>query len=142
MWLSWRPKRSIGYSESNDGLHWSPPKVVFGPLEGSEWEGDEINRPCVIKFEGGYLMWYSGQMNPYNENGTSKIGYATGSDGIHWSRPFSRPVLSPDCAWEKNSLMCPHVNYNEEKRLFEMWYSGGSNHEPDAIGYARQSRWN
>ena len=32
--------------------------------------------------------------------------------------------------------MCPHVNYNEKRKIYEMWYSGGGQHEPDAIGYA------
>ena len=32
--------------------------------------------------------------------------------------------------------MCPHVEWNHEKKLFRMWYSGGEQYEPDAIGYA------
>ena len=43
MWFSWRPKRAIGYTESADGIHWKEPVVVLKPVEGSEWEADEIN---------------------------------------------------------------------------------------------------
>ena len=136
MWLSWRSKKSIGYCESEDGIHWTAPKVVLAPLEGSDWEGDELNRPSVLKVGEKYRMWYSGQMLPYVEGGTSDIGYAESDDGIHWIRPFSKPVLSPSAKWEKKSLMCPHVNYNEKRKIYEMWYSGGGQHEPDAIGYA------
>ena len=32
--------------------------------------------------------------------------------------------------------MCPHVMWNEEKDLYEMWYSAGEQYEPNAIGYA------
>ena len=32
--------------------------------------------------------------------------------------------------------MCPHVLWDEPARLFRMWYSGGEQYEPDAIGYA------
>ena len=48
MWFSWRPKRAIGYTESADGIHWKEPVVVLKPVEGSDLEADEINRPSVI----------------------------------------------------------------------------------------------
>ena len=32
--------------------------------------------------------------------------------------------------------MCPHVLWDEEKKLYRLWYSGGEQYEPDAIGYA------
>jgi predicted GH43/DUF377 family glycosyl hydrolase len=45
-------------------------------------------------------------------------------------------VLSPDQPWEKVAVMCPHVQWDESAKLFHMWYSGGEQYEPDAIGYA------
>ena len=86
MWFSWRPKRAVGYTESTDGIHWENPCVVLEPLPGSSWEADEINRPAVIHHNGQYMMWYSGQMKPYLEDGRSVIGLAVSSDGIHWER--------------------------------------------------------
>ncbi len=32
--------------------------------------------------------------------------------------------------------MCPHVIYDEKAKLYRMWYSGGEQHKPNAIGYA------
>ena len=32
--------------------------------------------------------------------------------------------------------MCPHVLWDETARLYRMWYSGGEQYEPDAIGHA------
>ena len=32
--------------------------------------------------------------------------------------------------------MCPHVLWDDQSRRFRMWYSGGEQYEPDAIGYA------
>ena len=32
--------------------------------------------------------------------------------------------------------MCPHVLWDAQTRLFRMWYSGGEQNEPNAIGYA------
>jgi predicted GH43/DUF377 family glycosyl hydrolase len=134
MWVSWRPKQSIALVESMDGVHWSePPRIVLGPRQESGWE-DDINRPVVIKREDGYHLWYTGQ-----SHGHSRIGYATSADGVVWKRMSESPVLAPDKPWEKVALMCPDVVWDARAKLFRMWYSGGEQYEPDAIGYATSS---
>lgn len=131
MWLSWRPKQSVALVESKDGIHWSePPQIVLGPRKETGWE-DDINRPVVLRREDGYHLWYTGQAK-----GHSSIGYATSSDGISWKRMSDRPVLTSEQAWEKVAVMCPHVLWDAETKLFRMWYSGGEQNEPNAIGYA------
>lgn len=137
MWLSWRPKRSIAIVESKDGIKWTePPQIVLGPRPESGWE-DEVNRPVVLKKNDGYHMWYTGQTKPGEHNGRSWIGYATSHDGVSWKRMSNKPVLSADQSWEKNiAVMCPHVIWDASEKLFKMWYSGGEQGEPDAIGYA------
>jgi hypothetical protein len=69
MWFSWRQKASVALVESKDGFHWSTPVIVLGPNKASGWE-DNINRLVVIKQDGVYRMWYTGQAN-----GHSAIGY-------------------------------------------------------------------
>jgi len=130
MWFSWRPKKSIALVESRDGIHWSDPLIVLGPNNETGWD-DDINRPVVVKRSGGYHMWYTGQAG-----GHSGIGYATSGGGKTWKRLSKKPVLSADEPWEKVAVMCPHVIWDEEKKLYRMWYSGGEQYEPDAIGYA------
>ena len=133
MWFSWRPKASIALVESKDGFHWSTPAIVLAPNKASGWE-DDINRPVVIKQDGVYRMWYTGRVN-----GHSAIGYATSSDGVVWRRISDKPVLSPDKPWEKVAVMCPDVIWDAKAKLYKMWYSGGDQYEPDAIGYATSS---
>jgi predicted GH43/DUF377 family glycosyl hydrolase len=131
MWLSWRPKQSLALVESKDGIHWSePPQIVLGQRKETGWE-DDINRPVVLKRQDGYHLFYTGQAK-----GHSAIGYATSADGIVWKRMSDRPVLSPEKPWEKVAVMCPHVLWDAQSRLFRMWYSGGEQNEPNAIGYA------
>jgi predicted GH43/DUF377 family glycosyl hydrolase len=130
MWFSWRPRKSVALVESQDGLHWSEPRIVLGPRNETGWE-DDINRPVVLKRQDGYHAWYTGQAK-----GHSWIGYATGPDGVTWKRASNQPVLSPEKPWEKVALMCPHVIWDQTVRRFRMWYSGGEQYEPDAIGYA------
>jgi beta-1,2-mannobiose phosphorylase / 1,2-beta-oligomannan phosphorylase len=134
MWISWRPRQSIALVESKDGIHWSePPRIVLGPRRETGWEGD-VNRPVVIKRDDGYHMWYTGQ-----SRGRSRIGYATSPDGVVWKRMSETPVLSPDQPWEKVAVMCPDVLWDAGAKTFRMWYSGGEQYEPDAIGYATGS---
>jgi predicted GH43/DUF377 family glycosyl hydrolase len=130
MWFSWRPKQSIALVESADGLAWSKPDIVLGPNRKSGWE-DDINRPVVIKQGGLYQMWYTGQAK-----GKSWIGHAVSSDGKLWKRTGDRPVLSAEKPWEKVAVMCPHVLYDEREKVYRMWYSGGEQYEPNAIGHA------
>ncbi|MGA1997588.1 MAG: family 43 glycosylhydrolase, partial [Bryobacteraceae bacterium] len=131
MWGSWRPKKSVALFESADGIHWSEPVVVLSPNPGTAWEED-INRPSVLKKADGYHMWYTGQAGGKH----SWIGYATSPDGKVWKRMSEAPVLSPDLPWEKAAVMCPNVLWDEAAGLYRMWYSGGEQYEPDAIGYA------
>jgi beta-1,2-mannobiose phosphorylase / 1,2-beta-oligomannan phosphorylase len=130
MWFSWRPKKSIALVESKDGIEWTKPVIVLGPNPKTEWEKD-INRPVVIKNGDLYQMWYTGQAR-----GKSWIGYATSNDGTTWHRESDKPVLSADRPWEKVAVMCPHVVYDPKAKLYRMWYSGGEQNEPNAIGYA------
>jgi hypothetical protein len=130
MWFSWRPRKSIALVESGDGIRWSRPVIVLGPNEATDWEND-LNRPIVLRNGDRYQMWYTGQAR-----GRSWIGYATSRDGKTWQRMSDKPVLSPEKPWEKVAVMCPHVLYDGEEKRYRMWYSGGEQYEPDAIGYA------
>ena len=129
MYFSWRPKRSLALVESADGINWSEPRIVLGPSD-SGWE-ERVNRPGIVKHDGMYHMWYTGQTLKQ-----SYIGYVTSKNGVQWKRACDKPVLTPEEPWEKVAVMCPHVIWDEETRLYHMWYSAGDQYEPNAIGYA------
>ena len=95
------------------------------------WE-DDINRPVVLKRGDTYHMWYSGS----RPRAFVRSATPPAADGIAWKRMSDRPVLSPEQPWEKVAVMCPHVLWDEQAQLFRMWYSGGEQNEPNAIGYA------
>ncbi len=130
MWASWRPKKSIALFESADGIRWSESKITLSPEPDTGWE-DDVNRPVVVKKAGLYHMWYTGQ-----SHGRSSIGFVTSTDGLTWKRVTAHPVLLPDQTWEKVAVMCPDVIWDAHDGTFKMWYSGGEQYEPDAIGYA------
>jgi len=130
MWFSWRPQKSIAYTESRDGIHWQQPVVALTPYAESGWE-DDVNRPVVVHRGRQYEMWYTGQAQ-----GHSAIGYAVSADGLKFERKAHQPVLRSDVAWEKGAAMCPHVLWDGKIRTYQMWYSAGDQYEPDSIGYA------
>lgn len=130
MWFSWRPRGSIAYCESADGVRWGEPQIALGPDPTSGWE-DAVNRPVVMRQADRYHMWYTGQTAV-----RSAIGYATSLDGSVWLRASGHPVLSADASWEQEAVMCPHVLWDDATGVLRMWYSGGAQYEPDAIGHA------
>ncbi|MCT9931158.1 hypothetical protein N5079_13115 [Planotetraspora sp. A-T 1434] len=130
MWFSWRNANAIAYVQSVDGISWTKPRSVLSGIPDT-WE-QEINRPSVIYNSrlGMYQMWYTGQ------NGISKIGYATSTDGITWTRSARNPVMRAGNAWEKNTVLNPSVLWNSRSNVYQMWYAAGFDYEPKAIGYA------
>jgi len=139
MFCSWRPQRSIALSTSQDGLSWTKPSICLAYNDSSGWERD-VNRPIVIRKDGKYLMWYTGE-----NDSVSAIGFAISEDGHQFRRISSHPVLVADQPWEKKALMCPYVIWDDTLKIFRMWYSGGEQYEPDAIGYATSNdgvHWN
>lgn len=135
MFSSWRPQKSIAVHYSKDGVNWTPPKIVL-PFQEEGWQYD-LNRPGILLKDGVYHMWYTGQVrNVKGYKGVrSRIGYATSTDGVNFKRR-QQPVMEPTEKWEGESIMCPHVIWDESEKLFKMWYSGGETFEPNEIGYA------
>lgn len=129
--FSWRPKKSVAVTFSDDGIHWEEPQITLGPDETSGWE-EKINRNCVIKVNGKYKMWYTGQANGY-----SAIGYAESDDGINFKRVSTTPILTRERDWEGFSVMNPCVLF--EDNIYKMWYAAGETFEPNVLAYAEST---
>ena len=56
-----------------------------------------VFNPTVVKRGHEFVMLYRAQ----DARGTSRIGYASGTDGVHFT-PRAEPVLSPEAEYEKN----------------------------------------
>jgi predicted GH43/DUF377 family glycosyl hydrolase len=91
----------------------------------------------VVKTDSGFMMWYSGE----DVNMIDRIGMATSSDGVSWTRYAQNPVLAGGARGEWD-----HDSVNEawvvsDGGAFKMWYSGqtyGTNDQLATyeIGYA------
>ncbi|MGN1410534.1 MAG: hypothetical protein ACI4XJ_10220 [Eubacteriales bacterium] len=128
--VSWRPKKALAVTFSEDGIHWSEPQITLSCDPSSGWE-DDINRSCVLPSPdgNGFLMWYTGQAK-----GKSYIGIARSKDGMTFERFRTGPVLSPEKDFEGESVMNPFVMYENGK--FRMWYAAGETYEPNVLCYA------
>jgi predicted GH43/DUF377 family glycosyl hydrolase len=121
----------IGYATSPDGIVWT--KYAGNPLDldtPGEWDDYSVSAPSVLFEDGLYKMWYSGF-----DGSNWRIGYATSSDGIVWTKYAGNPVLDLGAPgeWDDYHVYTPSVLFKDG--TYKMWYSGedGSN---DRIGYA------
>ena len=126
--FSWRPKKSLAVTFSDDGIHWEMPQTTLSFDDNTGWE-ERVTRNCVLKIDNKYKMWYTGHARGY-----CFIGYAESDDGINFKRVLTEPVLISDHYWEKTAVMNPCVLYEDGK--YKMWYAGGETYEPNALGYA------
>lgn len=131
MYFSWRPKKAIALVRSADGLSWTQePEICLKANPASGWE-DDLNRSCTVYRDGIWHMWYTGQ-----SKGWSRIGYATSTDGVHFTRVRREPVLVPEHPYETPSTMNPYVRWDAARGVWRMWYAGGEQHEPNVLCYA------
>lgn len=65
--------------------------------QGTSWESAGTFNPAVVFHNGKFVMLYRAQ----DASGTSRLGYAESTDGIHFKRR-SEPVLSPETDYEKD----------------------------------------
>jgi predicted GH43/DUF377 family glycosyl hydrolase len=64
---------------------------------GNGWESAGTFNPAVIEYDGKVVMLYRAQ----DGAGTSRLGYAESTDGIHFTRR-AEPVMSPEAEYEKD----------------------------------------
>jgi predicted GH43/DUF377 family glycosyl hydrolase len=98
-WESHYSKWHIGMATSTDGLNWAKHSspVLLGT---SDWEY-QVQVSSVLKYNGIYYMYYSGK---YQANYVYRIGVATSTDGINWTRYSGNPILIPSSPWEGNTI--------------------------------------
>jgi len=95
-----------------------------------EWDDTEAAYAHVLYDGSTYRMWYSGAPQQF----TYRIGYATSSDGLNWTKDtLNNPVLGLGApgAFDDTDVWLPWVL--QEADTFKMWYMG--NLGTGGIGY-------
>jgi predicted GH43/DUF377 family glycosyl hydrolase len=98
----------IGLATSADGVTWdrqAAPVLEMGPLHG--WDERGLGDPYVIEAGGQLFLFYTG----IDRARRQRLGIARSSDGVHWTRLRSNPVLEIglDGAFDENGLGEPAV---------------------------------
>jgi hypothetical protein len=128
------PLYQIKYAESKDGFAWDRINKTCIPYS---FDGEANARPCVIKENGRYRMWYCyrGSIDYRTDVAQSyRIGYAESPDGLDWTRLDDRVGIdrSP-LGWDSVMLAYPFVY--EHRGVKHMLYNGNGFGET-GIGYA------
>jgi len=94
-----------------------------------EWDGIRVTEPSVLFRDGLYRIWYTGESGGYSQ----RIGYATSSDGIEWTKCVQNPVITPRVSG--GFVYSSSVIFRNGK--YEMWYVDvPRNGQPRHISYA------
>jgi predicted GH43/DUF377 family glycosyl hydrolase len=103
------------------------------------WE-TAVCQPCVLKMDNIYHLWYTGKHYEDSRKAYTAgvIGHGISKNAHNW-KAGSEPVLVPDQLWEADSVQYPSVMWDEDAKLFKMWYSAGDVDDPASIGYAESS---
>ena len=129
------PYYHIKYAESRDGISWKQDGRVCIDFKSPEEGG--IARPCVIKEDGQYRMWYShrGDAN-YRTLGKQsyRIGYAESPDGLAWQRRDELAGIDiSESGWDSDMIEYPYVYDHLGKRYL---FYNGNGFGQSGIGYA------
>ncbi|MCK4500342.1 hypothetical protein KAU11_07585 [Candidatus Babeliales bacterium] len=105
----------IKYAESKDGIDWIRKGIVC--IDFKSKDEYAISRPCVIKENSIYKMWYSYRGESY------RIGYAESTDGLQWERKDEEAGIDvSDSGWDSEMIEYPFVF--DHKGCRYMLYNG------------------
>jgi predicted GH43/DUF377 family glycosyl hydrolase len=124
---------STGYAVSSDGINWTryPGNPIMRPGPAGSWDAAEADVASILLEGTTYKMWYIGSSGNFNY----RIGYATSSDGLQWTKYANNPVLDvgPSGTWDESIVFTPDVHF--DGLTYEMWYHG-FNRSDSRIGHA------
>lgn len=82
----------IGLAHSTDLLHWEAGDPILHPEDGAEWERGGLYKPCLVKSNGKYYLFYNAKNNtqkPWHE----QTGVAESTDLKTWKRYAENPII-------------------------------------------------
>jgi hypothetical protein len=128
------PSYQIKYAESADGISWTRNDTV---CLNYTFEGEANARPCVLKENGKYRMWYCfrGSVDYRTDKAQSyRLGYAESRDGRNWQRMDDKVGIDrSDDGWDSIMMEYPCV-YEHSGRKYLLY--NGNGFGETGFGYA------
>ncbi len=145
---------TVALATSTDGLTWTKQGTVLSSGGSTSWERDEVS-PNFMLVEGGvYKLWYHGGGYFMGGQGTrygaARVGYATSTDGMTWTKYAGNPVLDigPSGAFDDEQVAEPRIT--KIGTTYRMYYTGrnasskrqslGMATSTDGISWTKDSR--
>jgi len=109
------------------------PKVILDLGAAGSWDDERVGDPDVIKVGNKWYMYYHGY-----DGSNMRIGLATSTDLVSWSKYAGNPVLDLGAAgeWDELHVHKPDVVYNPDDGKYYMFYTGVNSEWYYAIGLA------
>lgn len=128
------PLYQIKYAQSQDGIHWIRENVTCVDYK---FDKEANARPCVIKEDGIYKMWYCyrGSLDyRTNKEQSYRIGFAESNDGIAWTRKDEEAGIDrSEDGWDSEMMEYPYV-YEHKGRKYMLY--NGNGFGKSGFGYA------
>jgi predicted GH43/DUF377 family glycosyl hydrolase len=113
------PRYNIKYAESDNGRTWNQSGQVC--IDFRDNDETALARPCVVKDNGLYRMWYS--YKPVQSDKAYKIGYAESPDGMEWERmDDAAGIDTSEEGWD--SQMVEYACVVRHRERWYMFYNG------------------
>jgi hypothetical protein len=120
------PQYNIKYAQSKDGIHWERKGIVC--IDFKSKTEHALARPCVLKENNVYKMWYSYKGKNY------RLGYAESKNGTEWQRKDSLVgIKASKTGWD--SKMIEYAFVFKHRGTKYMFYNGNE-YGKTGIGYA------
>ncbi|WP_181071140.1 hypothetical protein [Candidatus Manganitrophus noduliformans] len=133
-----RTRRSVGYSESDDFIRWSPPETIWTPsaaddrlavARGFKWA--DFYGLCGFNYGAGYLglLWLfymDYEFAKGTHEGKMEVFLATSPDGKQWSRFSDEPLIPlSESGWDSGMITTANLPLFRKEGI-DLYY-GGSN---------------
>jgi len=116
IWLAFLLLSPAAPSPPFASLHRLSNHPILSP-EGTTWQSAGTFNPAVVLYNGKFVILYRAQ----DKNGTSHLGYAESSDGLHFTRR-PEPVLSPETDYEKDGGVEDPRLVKSKDKFGDMYY--------------------
>ena len=111
------PIYNIKYATSDDGIHWKRDGIVA--IDFKSYDEHALARPCVLKENNLYKMWYSYKGSNY------RVGYAESKNGIDWLRKDEESGITVSLGQDDSQMIgITHVFHHKNKKY--MVYNGNN----------------
>jgi hypothetical protein len=138
----------IGMATSPDGITWTKyddpatpdaPYALSDPIfaqgDAGTWDSASAANTAVLPGTDGWEMYYTGCVG--SVEALQSVGYATGTDGLNWTRFDGNPVLTPTEAWGQVKVVAGSaVRVGTD---YYLYYAGWSSNSNARIGLAISS---